>query len=256
LHYLVPEFILKNYRHDNRHGRLFAVCLFADISGFSTITDSLMKHGPHGAEILAGLMRSVFDPLIGSVYEHGGFVATFAGDAFTAVFPETDDIESGQHDAAWRATIAAWQIQQRMVDISQQQTPYGDFRVSAKVGLACGDVNWGVVTSEDEQRAAYYFEGPAIDGSAQAEHAAQSGEIIFTPKLIDFIEPLVNAETIARGSDENYRLLGLTASAPPGQPPGHREVDSEMMSRFYPATIVNQEHSGEFRQVLNNMAAC
>ena len=251
LHYLVPQFILDNYRQDNRHGRFFAVCLFTDISGFSMITDSLMKHGPHGAETLAGLMRSVFDPLISSVYEYGGFVATLAGDAFTAVFPESSASESGRHDAALRAIVAAWQIQQRMENVSGQKTPYGDFRVSAKVGLACGDVNWGIVTSEDERRAAYYFEGPAIDGSAQAEHAAQAGEIVFTPKLLNYIEPLVSAEALAGSPDEYYRLLSLNAGAPPGQPAGPREADNEIMARFFPAAIVNQEHSGEFRQILN-----
>jgi class 3 adenylate cyclase len=158
LHNLVPQFIIDNYRQERRNGRFFAVCLFTDVSGFSTITDSLMKHGPHGAETLAGLMRNVFDPLIRSVYEFDGFVATLAGDAFTAVFPETSDSEAERSDAAVRAVSAAWQIQQQMDQATVQKTSYGDFNVSAKVGAACGEVNWGIVASEDEQACSHRCE--------------------------------------------------------------------------------------------------
>lgn len=251
LHYIVPQFILDNYRQGKRRGCFFAVCLFADISGFSTITDSLMKHGPHGAETLAGLMRAVFDPLLRGVYEYGGFVATLAGDAFTAVFPETYEVEAGREDAALRAIAAAWQIQQRMEEVSSQRTPYGDFRVSVKVGLACGEVNWGIVSSEDESRAAYYFQGTAIDGSAQAEHATQPGEIVLAARLLDYIGPKIVAELRSTGRDDYYQLLGLNASLPASQTIATPTVGKEIMARFFPTAIVNQEHSGEFRHVLS-----
>jgi predicted ATPase/class 3 adenylate cyclase len=249
LHHLVPQFIIDNYRQDKRHGRFFAVCLFADVSGFSTITDNLMKHGPHGAETLAVLMRNVFDPLISSVYEHQGFVPSLAGDAITAVFPAAGDSGPAQEELAARAMASAWQIQQQMKAAALQHTPYGNFQVSAKVGAACGPVNWGIVTSEDGRRATYYFEGPAIDGSAQAEHAAAAGEIICTAALHDLAGALVTAETLA-GDGDLYRLLALSQDAPGGSPVSAPPGDADAMSRFFPAEIVHQERSGEFRQVL------
>lgn len=250
LHYLVPQFIINNYREDKRQGQFFAVCLFADISGFSAITDSLMKHGPHGAETLAGLMRNVFDPLIGSVYEYDGFVPTLAGDAFTAVFPASTDSDADRKDVAVRAITTAWHIQQRMEEVALQKTPYGEFNISAKVGAACGQVNWGIVTSEDGQRATYYFEGPAIDDSAQAEHAASAGEIILTTQLRDHVESLVSAEALEDNENLN-RLLGLAPGAPAGMPVSMPPVDADAVAHFFPAEIVHQEHSGEFRQVLS-----
>ena len=57
------------------------------MSGFSAMTSALMAHGQHGAEVLAQVMRAIFDPLVEAVYAHGGFITVFAGDAFTAVFP-------------------------------------------------------------------------------------------------------------------------------------------------------------------------
>ena len=84
---LVPYFILEKYAQQEQNGRFPATALFVDISGFSAITDQLMQHGQHGAEVLAGVMGAIFEPLISAIYGQGGFVTGFAGDAFTAVFP-------------------------------------------------------------------------------------------------------------------------------------------------------------------------
>lgn len=208
-----------------------------------------MEHGPHGAETLAGLMRDVFDPLIRSVYELDGFVPTLAGDAFTAVFAARGDSEPERQDAAARAVASAWQIQQRMAAAAWQRTPYGEFDVSAKVGAACGEVNWGIVSSEDQMRATYYFEGPAIDSSAQAEHAASAGEIIYTASLHDYVGDLAISEPSDDG-DKQRRLLALGPGAPTGRPVSLPPVDYEVMTHFFPPGIVTQERSGEFRQVL------
>ncbi len=49
-----------------------------------------MQHGIKGAEILAGTLRAVIDPMIDTVYVCGGILTGFAGDVFTAVFPVAD----------------------------------------------------------------------------------------------------------------------------------------------------------------------
>ena len=56
--------IIENYRKGCYSGEFQAVSMFLDLSGFSTMTDVLMQYGQHGAEVLAGLMHSVFDPLV------------------------------------------------------------------------------------------------------------------------------------------------------------------------------------------------
>src|SRR5512142_933762 len=108
MHPLVPAFIINNYLAGNLGGSFQAVGLFVDISGFSSMTDALMAHGQHGAEVLAEIMSSVLDPLIESVFEQGGFVASSAGDALTALFPL-----EGHEDAPLRALAAAMHIQER-----------------------------------------------------------------------------------------------------------------------------------------------
>jgi hypothetical protein len=64
MHRVVPELIVENYRKGCYSGEFQAVSLFLDLTGFSTMTDVLMQHGQHGAEVLAGLMHGLFDPLV------------------------------------------------------------------------------------------------------------------------------------------------------------------------------------------------
>jgi hypothetical protein len=57
---LVPGFIVEKYRANETSGFFQAAAIFVDISGFSKLTDTLAKHGQHGAEVLATLMRVIF----------------------------------------------------------------------------------------------------------------------------------------------------------------------------------------------------
>ena len=87
------------------------------------------------------------------------------------------------------------------------------------------------------------------------EHTAQAGDIVLSAMLLDLISPSVSAESLGNGSGEYHKLLSLGDGLPAGEP-AHKPAipsvaDFEIMSRFYPATIVNQELSGEFRQILN-----
>ena len=88
---LIPRFILDKHAAGETNGRFPSVSLFADISGFSAVTSTLVEHGSEAAEIMADIMLAIFEPLVDAVYAQGGFITTFAGDAFTALFPFDED---------------------------------------------------------------------------------------------------------------------------------------------------------------------
>lgn len=54
---------------------------FADISGFTPLTASLIAKSRYGAEEVSDLVNSVFGGIISAVHENGGMVLLFAGDA-------------------------------------------------------------------------------------------------------------------------------------------------------------------------------
>jgi predicted ATPase/class 3 adenylate cyclase len=240
VHQVVPHFILEHYAVGQTRGSFSAVGLFADIYGFSTMTDALMEHGQHGAEVLAGVMRAAFEPLIYAVYEQGGFIATQAGDAFTALFPS-----DGSDLAAQRALTAAWSIQHSAAAQTSYATPYDEFAVSVKVGLALGDVSWGVVSSEDERRAAYYFQGAAVDDCAKAEHQAKGGEVILDARLYERVQSFVTAEAV----DEYFRLAAIPGTLAEPLAVDLPPADVDLTARFLPRELLTQPFGGEFRPV-------
>ena len=84
---LIPYFIKRQYENNKFKGKFSAASMFVDISGFTNLTETLMKHKKSGAEVLTDTLDKIFNPLVKNVYEHGGLITTFAGDAFTSLFP-------------------------------------------------------------------------------------------------------------------------------------------------------------------------
>jgi predicted ATPase/class 3 adenylate cyclase len=248
MHTLVPGFILDRYRAGKYSGAFQAAGLFLDISGFSTMTDALMARGQHGAEVMAQIMRTVFTPLIRCIFEQGGFVAGSAGDSLTALFPADD----GDGDScALRAAAAAWNIQQEMAGLAQFHTPYQTFSISAKVGLAEGSVNWGIILAEESRRAVYFFQGPAVDESAQAQQKAQAGGIILTAELAEHLKETGTTEPVP--ASRYARLLDITGPLPPPKPVPAPYDDLQVTAHFFPDVRLDEDISGEFRQVVSMM---
>ena len=71
--------------------RFAAAVLFADISGFTALTERLAQQGPAGAEELTHLLNTYFDRLINLITAHGGDVVKFAGDALIALWPAASE---------------------------------------------------------------------------------------------------------------------------------------------------------------------
>ncbi len=168
---LIPHLIHQKFSRGERHGRLEGVVLFVDISGFTHLTDALMQYNRAGAEALTDALKRNFNPLITRVYENGGFVTTFAGDAFTAIFPRTVP------NALQHALGTAHFVRRFFTRHARIETSYGDFNLDVGIGLSQGMLDWGILKGTGE-RYTYYFRGPAIRTSAEAQSHAKRGEII------------------------------------------------------------------------------
>src|SRR5512134_2597009 len=83
-----------------------AAVVFADISGFTGLTEALAERGPVGVEDLARILNKFFGQLIDIVHEYGGDVVKFAGDAVIAVWNIVTD--SGETDSVSRADQWQW----------------------------------------------------------------------------------------------------------------------------------------------------
>ncbi len=245
MHNLVPQFILEQLAQEEQQGTFTAVGLFVDVSGFTQLMEILMQHGQHGAEVMASVMLGIFEPLVQFVFEQGGFVSNFAGDAFTAFFPI--NTPSAQAQIAQQAITAAWQAQHHLTTKPNSHTPYGDFKMTAKIGLALGQAAWGIISDAARERAAFYFQGTAVDGCALAEKQAGPGEIILDAALAAIV-----LEWVELAPRNNFFVVnGRPTTLTPTQPFTPPSPNLPLLGRFFPQMLISQSLQGEFRQIVN-----
>src|ERR1051326_4432529 len=91
-----------------------ATVLFADISGFTALTERLAARGAAGAEDLTHLLNTYLGQLIDLITIHGGDIVKFAGDAVLALWPVNE--ENGEDLTALTARVAqcSLTIQERL----------------------------------------------------------------------------------------------------------------------------------------------
>ncbi|HNE67765.1 MAG TPA: tetratricopeptide repeat protein [Anaerolineales bacterium] len=240
---LVPEFIYDKFRNNEISGVFQGAAMFVDLSGFSTMTDALSAHGTHGAEVLANMMRVVFEPLVNAVYEQGGFVIGYAGDAFNAVFPTEQD--AGQ--TMRRCLAAAVQMQAHAKANQLASTPYGDFSIRIKVGIGYGQVTWQIFKSINGKRASYWFRGESLTGAVLGEERAYAGEIVADPISYKLISDIVEVRPV----QECFLIEKVIADLPAALPVPTPEPADDLASIFLADTIAHLPISGEFRQAMN-----
>src|SRR6187431_3640463 len=75
-----------------------AAVLFADISGFTALTERLAEKGTSGVETLARILNDYFGQLIDLVYDYGGDVVKFGGDAIIIIWPIPETLSDRTQD--------------------------------------------------------------------------------------------------------------------------------------------------------------
>lgn len=173
--------------------------LFADISGFTSLTERLAEKGVVGAEELTAALNRYFGQLIDIIDDFGGDVLKFAGDALLATFedrehgetPDGDDLK----DASARAAAASLVIQEQMLDFPEVEGT----KLSLKIGLAAGDLRMlhlGGVFGRCE----LLMVGEPLRELGDANDLAGPGDIIAADSLWQRIEHHSEGEKLADGN--------------------------------------------------------
>lgn len=155
-----------------------AAVLFADISGFTALTERLAEQGSVGAEILTQELNSYFGRLISIIEDYGGDVVKFAGDALTAVWPSITNATESHTTATIQAAACALTIQ---TDLHAYQTDSGD-SLTLRIGLGAGEVAM-VHIGSIYGRWEYLITGLPLTQVSQAEAQAQPGEVVASPEV-------------------------------------------------------------------------
>lgn len=239
---LIPPFIYEQSKNGKTHGRFEAYTMFIDLSGFTALTQTLMKRGNEGAEQLSIILNDIFAPMVELVYSSGGIIPYFAGDAFTGVFPLTYsniDANSFLHTAQ--------QMRALFGRDDSKKNQFGDFNIGIKIGLSVGEVEWGIIGDDYKQ---FYFRGEAIDDCAACEHLATDQDIILNNKIWNAFKDKTVIE-LSPIEDEFFKLVGEVRSHHPVvRKSSIPVIERSVLRSFFPDSVIDFNQMGEFRNVV------
>jgi len=181
-------------RGEHLPDRARGAALFADISGFTPLTEALERElGPQrGAEELTRQLNRVYDALIAEVHRYGGSVIGFGGDAITCWFDNDDGL---------RATACGLAMQSIMSQFDAIPTPSGGIvSLAMKAAVATGTVRRFVV-GNPQIHIIDVVAGATLDRLAQAEHQAQKGEVVLEPSAVISLGDKVHLVAWRRDND-------------------------------------------------------
>ncbi|MEQ9005248.1 MAG: tetratricopeptide repeat protein [Pseudomonadales bacterium] len=195
--------------------RVWGSAVFADISGFTALTEALVAElGPQrGPEALTEHLDRVFHAIIDSLDRFGGNVIYFSGDAITAWI----DGDDGR-----RAVAGALAMQAAMTEVGRVVTGGGAVvDLALKVAIAGGEVRRAVVGDPSIQRLDV-LAGSLLDVLAGVERQAGSGEILVDESTLDALGDVLTVARRLRDPDSGRRLglvSGLQIVVPEARTP-------------------------------------
>lgn len=191
--------------------RAFGTALFADISGFTPLTEALAHElGPQrGAEELTTHLNRLYEALIRCVQQFGGSVIGFSGDAITCWFDAK--VEGRKQKAedrkqtTLRAVACGLAMQQAMRGQNALTTPGGArFALAVKVAVARGPARRFLV-GDPHIQVLDVLAGHTLDRLALAGRLAQRGEVVLDAQTAAELADLVHVSNW-RAADAEQRV--------------------------------------------------
>ena len=195
--------------------------VFGDVSGFTKLSERLVRHGKVGAEEVADAINTCFERCSTVAYRCGGSLLKFGGDALLLLFTGEGHATRAAHAAVgMRASLrdrrAAGHHRRPGRPAHLHRRPPGTFHL------------FMVGRSHRELIVA----GPAATATVAAEGTATAGEIVMSPST---------AAALTERSRGPARGAALPAARPPGPAPDlpivPAELDGVDLARHVPIAI-------------------
>ena len=163
------------------------VVFFSDIRGFTSMSENMSPDG------IATLLTEYFTEMVEIVFEHGGTLDKFMGDAIMALWGAPIEHD----DDADRAMRAAIQQLEMLAQLNEKWTEDGRPTVEIGIGINFGEVFAGNIGSD--RRLEYTVIGDAVNTASRLCSQAQPGEILISepfykalkePPEVEALEPL------------------------------------------------------------------
>jgi class 3 adenylate cyclase/tetratricopeptide (TPR) repeat protein len=219
---------------------LRAALLFADISGFTALTERLAQRGPDGVEELSRLLNTSFGQILDTIDAHGGDVVKFAGDALLAIWPVEDEgrdqgtenrgqvaaeepmIGEGLSEATLRAAQCALAINARM---SSFYRLIASAQLTLRIGIAAGDVST-VRIGGVYGRWEFLLSGAPLTDVAAAERLARPSEVVLAPSAWGLVAGACSGTSVVDDKVTRWHGDRVTYSGNVTPSPAYTRLDS------------------------------
>jgi len=172
--------------------------LFADISGFTALTESLRESlgVRQGTEKLSKQLGGVYSALITEVEKYSGSVIGFAGDSMLCWFETKHKGRRQKDESAKLAVSSALGMQVVIASFPE---------LALKVSIASGNVRRFVVGDPNIQRIDA-LAGATVTRTADGEHLAGRGEVLIDEETADVLGERVKILEWRESSDSRGRF--------------------------------------------------
>jgi class 3 adenylate cyclase len=161
--------------------RVSVVALFADLRGFTRLTESTR------VDEVVGLLNEHFSVITDAAYRHDGTIFSMAGDSLLVGF----NVPFPQSDAAARAWGTARDMLASFAPVHQRWTASGGVPTGLGIGIASGEAILGNVGSPHYM--SYTIIGDAVNTASRLVQSARPGEILVTGRVYESIRSMLPA---------------------------------------------------------------
>ncbi|HAX74575.1 MAG TPA: adenylate cyclase [Cyanobacteria bacterium UBA11372] len=152
--------------------------LFSDIVGFTQLSNTLRSRR------IAELLNEYLEAMTKVVFDNGGTVDKFMGDAVLALFGAPEDLTPNEQ--VRRAIAAARQMQQVLKQLNARWSEQGIPQVQFRCGIHQGTAVVGMFGSA--QRSDYTAIGPTVNIASRLQEAAKPNGILVSAAVADYLK--------------------------------------------------------------------
>jgi len=165
--------------------------LFSDIRGFTRLSEHM------NPDEIAQLLTDYFTEMVDVIFEHGGTLDKFIGDAIMALWgapiAHADDTD--------RAMLAAIGMQRALKELNAKWKTEGRPEISIGIGINFGEVFAGNIGSH--KRLEYTVIGDSVNVASRLCGRAEKGEILISQRFYDQLKEKPTVETMEPLSVKN-----------------------------------------------------
>ena len=192
LHKFMTESVLKRYLPPSLIQQIMAgdvsmddeaqtktvTILFTDLKGFTAISEQL------GPQAVGELLNDYFTTMNEVIFEHGGTIDKFIGDAIMVFFGAPQDLNPKTQ--AEQAAACGLAMQENMKVLASRWAPKGIKNLSMRVGIHQGEAVVGNFGSN--QRMDYTCIGPSVNLASRIETACEPGLVYVSEPVFSQLE--------------------------------------------------------------------